>query len=176
MRKTSGIWKFLHDSGVLDTGDDVLIKAKKAEYYRLYKKNWQISHRSKTTSVQYSLNAMQLRLVKTKYKAGQQPLSVFMRDAALAYCQTKFCYPTDSEVATIQEYLALLYDRVTALIENGIINRGDCDKFLIDFERIEQRYLQSLLHPSSLLNAVVIELQTNLSFKKSLEQLLNSSQ
>lgn len=36
IKRNSKLWQFLHNSGVLDSGNEELIREKKKEYYRLY--------------------------------------------------------------------------------------------------------------------------------------------
>lgn len=120
MKKTSGVWQYLQDCGVLEHGSAEEIQAARREYWKAYKRAWKKEQRSSYT---ISLNSEETKeLLRAAAKHHRAP-TAFIKEALFAYLHTSFIVP---DLATVQE-IAILLSRSYCLLQTMAENSDSGD-------------------------------------------------
>ncbi len=116
------IYRFLEETGVLQSGDAAQIEAAKALYYRNYKRQWRKAKRHAEKVFEITLDANEYSIIETAAKKHNMSKTAFIKAAALAYSRQQYIVPRLEVLYELKELLALNYDALQQMQEEGKAN------------------------------------------------------
>ncbi len=151
LKKKSGVYAFLHQSGVLEhgTGDDIA-NAKK-RYWKIYKAQWRQKQRQSMKQFMIALTSSQAKQVAQAARLHNCSASRFIRDACFAYMAKRYL-PVDAfALATIRQLLMMNYDALQKMFDDGLpFEIGK--RVLQQMTELEQKVLHELYHPKEIVS------------------------
>jgi hypothetical protein len=148
-KKHTNLYEYLHQTGVLESKDDELIKKVKAAYWRKYHRDYKQEKRKKDREYSIALNKEERAYFEKEAERHGKSVSMFLKDAAMAYIHCEFLNPDKSDVQKIQQLLSRCYSDIEPLGENQTcISR--VQKTLEAIERTEEMIQHLFSKPPSL--------------------------
>jgi hypothetical protein len=111
-RSHKGLREFLDASGVLESGDDELIKKARAAYWRKYSRDYKREQRAKFHEHTLALNKKENALIEREAVRHGMTASLFMRQAVLAYVQKHYLPFANEVLIVIERHLSHIRTQV----------------------------------------------------------------
>lgn len=115
--RTSGVYQYLEQSGVLESGTAEEIAAVHKEYWRLYKRIWKRNKR-------YNEHEFKVYYTEDEYKAIVQAARLqrtsktrYIKESSLSFANGNLSLPNHAQLALIIELLDLNYGLLEELCE-----------------------------------------------------------
>lgn len=174
IRPHTGLWKYLEQSGVLDSRDEEKIKATKKEYWRKYDAEYKRKKRKQKREYLISFNTTELQSVIATAKTKGLKVPEYIREATRADINQVYVVPYGFLLKEVEQTL-LSYKRI-------IKDIGDKDKrnwlgASKNYESLEQivtkieNYLHQLFRQGPPLTKIIEDtLRTNPQFITTLNQ------
>jgi hypothetical protein len=175
MKKKGGLYNFLDASGVLSTGNDVLIKEAKKQYWQQYKAKWRAKQRLVTEEITVVLTPYEAQLISETAKKYKRSKSAFVKATCLAYLQKIYVVTDILAVNSIKELLTMNYAALKNLLEDTHISYQVETTVLNQIAELERQVLDNLLFPASLENLVLDAIRHNPQYKETLGKLLQNT-
>ena len=154
---------YLDAIGALD-GDERTISMAKKHYRRIYKKLHRRKMRNSKREVVISFEKHEKRILKRAADDHNQPLSTFVREAALAYLSQCFIILDSEQILQIESTLVKIYSMAR--------RHGATGQVLTRLSEIESGIVQQLKNPKLLIESLRTALQENPEFRSQLLDLI----
>ncbi|MDW3651017.1 MAG: hypothetical protein R8P61_28330 [Bacteroidia bacterium] len=107
IRRNTGMWEYLEQSGVLESGNEEAIEAVKKEYKRQYQRKYRKQKRKERPEVTITLAKPDW--LKLTHAAQQHHYSLpsFIKHAALSYLNQTYLVPDREPVSRLEQRLRL---------------------------------------------------------------------
>jgi hypothetical protein len=109
-KKQINLYEFLEQSGILETGDEALIKKARTAYWRDYHKNYKRERRASEKEFLVTLNHAEQALMTAEAGKHGQSVSHLLKEAAFAYMHKAYLPLPSNELVQIQLLLSSCYD------------------------------------------------------------------
>ncbi len=173
-KKKGGIYEYLHATGVLNTGNDALIKAAKKEYYKHYKAAWKQAHRKQTKEIVVVFTHSQAQLVASAAKKHNRSQPGFIKAACLAYMNRRYVVPDVLALNTIRELLAMNYGVLKKMLDDNQLTYQSATALMYQVAALENKVLCQLISPVSLEEQIKDAVRQNPAYKDLVLQLLHN--
>lgn len=151
-RKTkiqSGIYSYLEGLGLLANGTDAELKAAKAVYWKMKRKEHKRQLRNKNKVYEVILSAQENQVViKLAREAGFSKVA-WVKYAALAYANKRYLVPRLEIQYELRALLNLTYCSLQTLIDDNRINVHLEDILLGKVSELETKVLTLLFNPTA---------------------------
>lgn len=174
IKHTSGLYAYLHNIGVLDTGTEEQIAAARKAYWKNYKTQWIRQQRSKTSSYTILLTTEELQFIKTRAKQYKTPITPFLKLAAFSYLNQCFAVPDVLAIRKMIQLLGLTYNSIEEMKAEKQLQKDIAHNIQTVINDVELTIRQSLFHPPLALAVIAKEIRTNELLKSQLQSLLNT--
>lgn len=170
----ASIYYFLKSSGVLETGTHEQIQKVRAEYWRIYKRNWRINKRKTEKEFTISLTEEELKEINSESKRHRLSRTKFIKQACFAYINKSFIVPDSKAVKLIAQQLSITYNSIQELMEEDLIEIKSGKLMLDAIYNLERVILPVLNNPKTLEAFVKEHIFKNLKNKKRLIDYINA--
>jgi hypothetical protein len=144
-QNTSGVWKFLEMSGVLDAGSNEDIANKRKEYWNLRKRMSKQEKRRKETEFKIYLNDDELQVLSKAAKKLSLSRTRYIKQAAMAYTNKEYLTLDQAAINHIRQLLSLNYFSLQELSENA--SSDVANVILQRMADLEEQILTALNNP-----------------------------
>ncbi|MEM6342695.1 MAG: hypothetical protein AAF927_02400 [Bacteroidota bacterium] len=107
IRRNTGMWEYLEQSGVLESGNEDAIAAVKKEYQRKYQREYRKKKRKERPEVTLTLSKADWLELTHSAQQHHYSLPAFIKQAALAYLKQTFLVPDREPVSRLEQRLRL---------------------------------------------------------------------
>lgn len=145
-KNKSGIYQYLIQSGLFNTGSHDEIENAKKEYWRKYKADWRKQKRRQVNEITVSFTDQELRLITVEAKKNSFSPTRFIKEAAIAYMSEKHVVPDIEELRTIQQLLSMSYNSIMQVIEENRVPEETAKALFSKLANIEIAVSQILHH------------------------------
>lgn len=170
-----GLYTFLKESGVLETGSDEAIEQARKMYWREYKKIWARDKRNRKKQVTVSLNAQEHKLLSRSAKAYGRNTTRYIKDAALSYSQKQYLTPDPMILNYIREALTLNYNAIMQLEEEQTLSFETEHILIAKLDSIQRIIMDKLQNPKDLEQAIIEAVANNPEQKAHILDLLEKT-
>jgi len=167
--------EYLDQSGVLELGDELAIKAAKKAYRKSYQRAYKRHQRSQRKEYQIQLSKDKNKRISEAAKKHQLSPSKFIKKAVLAYLQNEYVVPDNERIAQLEYLLSVAYSSINQIAESTPQLTLDYERLSKTIERLEREVTQTLRYPPSLEMLIVKTVRNNPDFRKILTHILNST-
>ena len=143
--KSSGVYKYLELSGVLDTGTSEDIERKRVEYWNIIKRKYKQEKRKTETEFKIYFTDTELQSINRASKFHRMSRTKYIKQATLAYANQKFLVPDQAAVNHITQLLSLNYSILQELTEKVPFNLAN--ELLRQMAGMEYQVLNALTAP-----------------------------
>lgn len=155
------LYKFLEESGLLETGSDEEIAEARKKYWREYKKLYARDKRKSKKQVTISLNPQEYKLISLSAKVYGRNMARYVKDAVLAYSNKQYLIPDPMLLNYIREALTLNYNAIAQLEEEQTLS-FETEKILITkLDSLERIITEILKNPKDLEQAIIEAVSNN---------------
>lgn len=172
---TPSLIEYLDQSGVLEQGDELGIKAAKKAYRKSYQRAYKRHQRSQRKEYQIQLTKEENKHICEAAKKHQLSPSAFIKKATLAYLQQVYVVPDNERVAQLEYLLSIAYSSINQITGKTPQLSHDYERLSQIIEQLEREVTQALRHPPSLEMLIVKTIKSNPNFRKILTHILNST-
>lgn len=116
--KHGGLWEYLEETGVLENGTDIEIKAAKRAYRKMYFRGYKREQRIQKPeyTINFSKENGEFETVLKGAKRHKLSVPSFVRQATLAYLNQTFLVPNRDEVAHLEQLLSDCLNEIQILV------------------------------------------------------------
>ncbi|MBL7799820.1 MAG: hypothetical protein JNL95_03765 [Chitinophagales bacterium] len=172
-KKSTTLYEYLHETGVLESGDENLISKVKAAYWRSYQKQYKREKRSRGMECVIVFDEDERKAFTKHAKKYKVSIPSLIKKSALAYIEKYYIYPSEHLLQSIEQKLSRIYSGIERLIETRIHNPEALKESLQSIERIEQRLEDITKHPIDLETELKHAIEDNPNYQKTLQTILN---
>lgn len=133
IRKNTGIWKYLEETGVLEHGTEAEIQAARKEYQKKYILQYKRKQRGEMKEYIVLLKKDEQTLFKEAAQKHKTTIVRFLKTAALAYLEKKYIVPDQVQVAHLEQTLIQILNEIQALAKRNKI------LFTLNIQEIEKK-------------------------------------
>jgi hypothetical protein len=148
-KKNTSLYDYLHDTGVLESGDEELVKKVKAAYWRNYHKQYKREKRGKDREYSISLTKSERKHFESEATNHGKSVSMFLKDAAWAYIHNQYLNPDKADLMKALQILSRCYTDIERISHEGIEAR-EIRETLGAVAKIEEKLDALFSHPASL--------------------------
>ncbi len=167
--------EYLDQSGVLELGDELAIKAAKKAYRKNYQRAYKRHQRNRRKEYQIQLSKEENKRISEAAKKHHLSPSKFIKKAALAYLQNEYVIPDNEQIAQLEYLLSVAYSSISQIAGKTPQLTQDYERLSRIIERLEKEVTQALRYPQSLEMMIVKTVKNNPNFRKILTHILNST-
>lgn len=142
---SKGLYQYLEETGVLQSGNKATIEAATALYWRIYKREWRKAKRHAEKPFEILLTEKEEKIIQAAALKHGMSKTSYIKKAALTYSAQKYLVPNLEVLYEIKELLAINYDAILQLIQKG---KGDGALQLV--ASLESNVLKLLFTPKRL--------------------------
>lgn len=117
-RRNNGLWEYLKQSGVLDTGDQAAIKSAKQKYWKQYRREYKRNRRIQFPEVTVSMDRKTYDYLQNVAKKHHKTLSAFLRETTLHYLNQTFLIPNPGLVAQFAQRLRICASDINVIAKH----------------------------------------------------------
>ncbi|MEO0898672.1 MAG: hypothetical protein AAFY71_19825 [Bacteroidota bacterium] len=177
-KKESGLRNYLKEQGLTKNSDPKLLEAAKRTYQRHYNRNYKQQRRKEYPEVTVSLSQNQYHSLTQFAQGHHLTLASFLREAALAYCNSTFVVPNHAQVASVEQKLLLMQTDVHMIAKHlkklSIADLSQAYTALEDrFLQLEQYVTQRLREPRQVEEIIKNTLQSSSNYSLVIRRLLD---
>ena len=172
-KKSTTLYEYLHETGVLESGDENLIAKVKAAYWRSYQKQYKREKRSRGMECVIVLDEDELKAFTKHASKHKTTIPSLIKKYALAYMEKYYISPSEQLLQSIEQKLSRIYNEIERLIETRIHNPEGLKQTLQSIERIEQTLEDITKQPIDLEKEVKQAIEDNPTYKQTLQTILN---
>lgn len=148
IRHNSGMWKYLDEIGVLDSGSEEEIQAARKTYKKKYIREYKQRQRREKKEFTVLLKREEYGKLSPEAKRHKLTVARFIKTAALAYIGKIYIVPDREKVASIEQTLLQILGEIQALAKrNRILYTLDPAEIEKRIERMETVIADALRHP-----------------------------
>jgi uncharacterized protein (DUF1778 family) len=175
LKVSSGLYSYLHASGVLNTGNENAIALARKEYWRNYKKVWRKEKRKKEKEITISLNTEELKVITQSAKIHQRNVTAFIKESAFAYINKRYIVPSQETVHSIRQLLAMLYNQIEQLLDENKLQSElgnelkqkitELERFILPVlfnPKIVEKHIEELVRKEPIMKTKLLALLNNL--------------
>ncbi len=167
--------EYLDQSGVLEIGDELAIKAAKKAYRKSYQRAYKRHQRSQRKEYQIQLSKEENKLIREQAQKHHSSPSAFIKKAALGYLQNEYLVPDNERIAQLEYLLSIAYSSINQIAEKTPQLPNDYERLSKIIEQLEREVTQALRYPPNLEMLIVKTVKNNPDFRKVLTHILNST-
>jgi hypothetical protein len=134
----------------LETGDDAVIALARKEYRRKYKATWRKEKRRSIKEITTSWDGGEYKLLKEEAKRHKESITRFVKRATTGYMDTRYVVPDEAKVTKVMQLLALIYNRISELMDESTIPADAGKKVLFDVYQLEKDIRVTLYSPQTI--------------------------
>lgn len=148
--KSSGLYKYLEDTGVLETGTPQQIAAERKRYWKEVRKQWALEKRRSQKQCLVEYEPKEHDIIKKAAKKHKRSVRTFIREASLAYCTGDTLTFDPLYYPKLHEQVVMAYNAIAQLSDEGKIPRPFQNQVVETLVRIEQEISSCLRQQHSL--------------------------
>lgn len=171
-KHTISLYDFLKP--ILATGTEEDIARARKNYWNSYKAAWRKKRRKEQKEFTVSFTQKELHILKPAAKKHKRSNTKFIKEAALAYCQSLYLPPDSMAINHIRELLALNYNALQQLAEENILIGGIGNELMQKIAVLESQVVTSLHNPKTLEQWIRDTVNDNPDYRMKLTGLLKT--
>jgi hypothetical protein len=171
-KKHTSLYDYLHETGVLESGNEELIQKVKAAYWRNYQKQYKREKRSKGLECVVVLDEAERKLFERQVKLHKASISSLIKKSALAYIEKYYISPSEELFQSIKQKLSRIYTDIERLLETKIHNPEGLKQALQSIQRIEQNLDTITKYPPDLEEEIKRAIEENPTYQQTLLAIL----
>lgn len=163
--KKTSIREYLHETGILESGDETLIRKVKQAYWKNYHKEYKREKRCKGMECVVVLDAAERAEFESEALKYQQTVGMLLKTLAQAYIRKRYISPDKRILQSIEQKLSAIYSEIEQMMErnnsDGQQTTMTLQKMLSYIESIECILREMELSPRSLEDEIKAALKHN---------------
>lgn len=148
IRRNTGLWEYVEQSGVLESGNDEAIEAVKKEYHRKYQREYRKQKRKDRPEVTITLpKPIWLKLTHAAQR-HHYSLPAFIKHAAVSYLDQTYLVPDREPVSRLEQYLRLCQTDLQ-IVAKHVHKREYAELYQLFTDLVERiQHIEEIVHQS----------------------------